>query len=61
MGLTSEEAQRRRELYGENSIPQPKQSFWKVYLAPLMNTLIVIYLLMTVVILILAVIYMVIC
>ncbi|MCK4848325.1 MAG: cation-transporting P-type ATPase, partial [Candidatus Heimdallarchaeota archaeon] len=40
-------------------IPQPKQSFWKVYLAPLMNTLIVIYLMMTVVILILAIIYMV--
>ncbi len=59
VGLTSEEAQKRRDLYGENSIPQPKQSFWKVYLAPLMNTLIVIYLLMTVVILILAVIYMV--
>jgi Ca2+-transporting ATPase len=59
VGLSSEEATKRRELYGENSIPQPKQSFWKVYLAPLMNTLIVIYLLMTFFILILAIIYMV--
>ncbi|MHA1542718.1 MAG: HAD-IC family P-type ATPase, partial [Candidatus Hodarchaeales archaeon] len=58
VGLTSEEATKRREHYGENSIPQPKQSFWKVYLAPLMNTLIVIYLLMTFFILILAIIYM---
>ncbi|MHA2094852.1 MAG: cation-translocating P-type ATPase, partial [Candidatus Hodarchaeales archaeon] len=56
-GLSSEEASRRLEVYGENQIPQPKQSFWKVYLAPLMNTLIVIYLLMTTFILILAVIY----
>ncbi len=58
LGLTTEEANKRKLLYGENSIPKPKQSFWKVYLAPLMNTLIVIYLLMTFFILILAIIYM---
>ncbi len=56
-GLSSSEASSRLERYGQNQIPQPKQSFWKVYLAPLMNTLIVIYLLMTTFILILALIY----
>ena len=58
IGLSSDEASKRREQYGENSIPQPKKSFWKVYLAPLMNTLIVIYLFMTFFILILAILYM---
>ncbi len=56
-GLSSSEANKRLEVYGENKIPQPKKSFWKVYLAPLMNTLIVIYLLMTSFILMLALIY----
>jgi Ca2+-transporting ATPase len=58
VGLTSDEASKRREKYGENSVPRPKQSFWKVYLAPLMNTLIVIYLFMTFFILVLAILYM---
>ncbi|MCK5611395.1 hypothetical protein KAR91_56515, partial [Candidatus Pacearchaeota archaeon] len=56
-GLAQEEATERLEKYGINVIPKPKQSFWQVYLAPLLNTLIVIYLIMTTFILILAVVY----
>ena len=57
VGLSSQEANDRLIKYGRNAIPSPKQSFWKVYLAPLLNTLIVIYLLMTAFIVFLAVIY----
>ncbi len=57
-GLTNEEAKRRLKIYGLNVIPKPKQSFWQVYLAPLLNTLIVIYLIMTAIIVILALIYL---
>ncbi|MHA2176109.1 MAG: cation-translocating P-type ATPase [Candidatus Hodarchaeales archaeon] len=57
IGLSTQDASDRLEKYGRNAIPQPKQSFWKVYLAPLLNTLIVIYLLMTAFIVLLAVIY----
>ena len=46
-GLSQERAQKKLEKYGFNIIPKPKQSFWQVYLAPLLNTLIVIYLVMT--------------
>ncbi len=44
-GLTSEEAKRRLDRYGPNAIPKAKGSFWKVYLAPILNWLINIYLL----------------
>ncbi|MFX0184241.1 MAG: cation-translocating P-type ATPase, partial [Candidatus Hodarchaeota archaeon] len=57
-GLTQEEADKRLEKYGLNIIPKPKQSFWQVYLAPLLNTLIVIYLLMTGFITVLALFYL---
>ncbi|MHA2246381.1 MAG: HAD-IC family P-type ATPase, partial [Candidatus Hodarchaeales archaeon] len=57
-GLSQDEAAERLEKYGINVIPKPKQSFWQVYLAPLLNTLIVIYLIMTTFILLLAVIYL---
>ncbi|MFX0085892.1 MAG: cation-translocating P-type ATPase [Candidatus Hodarchaeota archaeon] len=57
-GLTDEKAAQKLEEYGLNQIPKPKQSFWQVYLAPLLNTLIVIYLIMTSLILILALIYL---
>jgi Ca2+-transporting ATPase len=43
-GLTEEEAQKRLEQYGFNEIPKVKKSIWKVYLAPIFNWLIVIYL-----------------
>ncbi|NVM17096.1 MAG: cation-transporting P-type ATPase [Candidatus Lokiarchaeota archaeon] len=43
-GLTNEEAQKRLELYGLNEIPKASKGFIKIYLAPLFNWLIVIYL-----------------
>jgi len=43
-GLSDDEAQRRLEEYGFNEIPKVKKSIFKVYLAPLFNWLIVIYL-----------------
>lgn len=57
-GLTQKEVDKRLEEYGLNVIPKPKQSFWQVYLAPLLNTLIVIYLLMTGLITVLALFYL---
>ncbi|GAH29307.1 unnamed protein product, partial [marine sediment metagenome] len=43
-GLTNDEAQNRLELYGLNEIPKASKGFIKIYLAPLFNWLIVIYL-----------------
>ena len=43
-GLTNNEAQKRLELYGLNEIPKASKGFIKIYLAPLFNWLIVIYL-----------------
>jgi Ca2+-transporting ATPase len=57
-GLSQEEADKRLEKYGLNIIPKPKQSLWQVYLAPLLNTLIVVYLIMTGFITILALFYL---
>lgn len=57
-GLTDEKVGKKFEEYGLNEIPKPKQSLYKVYFAPLLNTLIVVYLIMTSLILILALIYL---
>jgi len=46
-GLTSDQVQDRLDIFGHNQIITPKQSIWKLYLAPLFDTLIVIYLIMT--------------
>jgi len=43
-GLTQEEAKKRLEIYGPNEIPKASKGFIKIYLAPLFNWLIVIYL-----------------
>jgi len=43
-GLSEEEALRRLEQYGPNEIPRVSKGFIKIYLAPLFNWLIVIYL-----------------
>lgn len=43
-GLTDDEAQKRLEDYGTNEIPKASKGFIKIYLAPLFNWLIVIYL-----------------
>lgn len=44
VGLSHDEASNRLEVYGPNQIPKAKESFWKVYLAPILNWLINIYL-----------------
>ncbi len=44
-GLSMEDASTRLDQYGPNMIPKAKESFWKVYLAPILNWLINIYLL----------------
>ncbi len=43
-GLTQQEANKRLEKYGYNEIPKVSKGFIKIYLAPLFNWLIVIYL-----------------
>ncbi len=43
-GLPREEAQNRIQIYGYNEIPKASKGFIKIYLAPLFNWLIVIYL-----------------
>ena len=43
-GLTQEESERRLQEYGPNEIPKVSKGFIKIYLAPLFNWLIVIYL-----------------
>ncbi len=43
-GLTEQEAQKRLEEFGYNEIPRVSKGFIKIYLAPLFNWLIVIYL-----------------
>jgi Ca2+-transporting ATPase len=42
-GLTTDEAQRRLDQYGPNQLPKIRGSFWRVYLAPILNGLILIY------------------
>ncbi|MFX0167930.1 MAG: cation-translocating P-type ATPase [Candidatus Hodarchaeota archaeon] len=43
-GITGAEALRRLEIYGRNELPHIRGSFWRVYLAPIFNGLILIYL-----------------
>ena len=54
-GLKSEIAEERLALYGENVIPKIKGSIWEVYIAPLLNWLINIYLIVTAILVILAI------
>ena len=53
-GLSDSEARRRRDQYGPNAIPKIRGSFWKVYLAPILNWLINIYLISSVALIVLA-------
>ncbi len=46
-GLTNDEAKKRLMIFGQNSIPPVKGSIWAVYLSPLFNWLINIYLIVT--------------
>jgi Ca2+-transporting ATPase len=56
-GLSKGEASKRFALYGPNLIPKIKGSVWKVYLAPILNWLINIYLLSSFALVFLALIY----
>jgi len=47
IGISSQEAEARREMYGLNVVYSKKPSVIEVYIAPLLDTLIVIYLVMT--------------
>jgi Ca2+-transporting ATPase len=53
-GLSSVEAKKRLAIHGPNTIKKVKGSFWKVYLAPILNWLINIYLISSFALLILA-------
>jgi Ca2+-transporting ATPase len=44
-GLPDEEVKSRIQQYGENAIPKVRGPFWQVYIAPIMNWLITIYIL----------------
>ncbi len=52
VGLTEKEANQRLDHDGLNELPKHKPNFWKVYLAPLFNWLIVIYLIAALILLI---------
>ena len=54
-GLKEKDVKLRSQSVGLNEIITPKQSVWKVYLAPLFDTLIVIYLIMTGIMLLLSI------
>jgi Ca2+-transporting ATPase len=53
-GLSQKEAEERRRIYGSNVVPRVKPSLFKVYIAPFLNWLINIYLIMSVALAILA-------
>ncbi|MHA1450459.1 MAG: cation-translocating P-type ATPase, partial [Candidatus Hodarchaeales archaeon] len=53
-GLSEQEVEFRQKMYGPNIIPSHKQSLWQIYFAPLVEWLIVAYLVMTGILIILA-------
>ncbi len=57
VGLTSAEAKSRLQKYGANKITKVKGSFWKVYLAPILNWLINIYIVSSIALLFVALSY----
>ncbi len=54
-GLSTSEAQRRLQVHGPNAIPKVKRNWFRVYIAPLLEWLITMYIIMTIVLLILAI------
>lgn len=54
VGLSTEEAQARLEAIGKNCIPPIKGSFWEVWISPLLNWLINIYLIISAIMIVLA-------
>ena len=54
-GISQQEADLRvKDVYGKNEIPKIKGSIWQVYFAPLFDTLITVYLIMTAILLFLS-------
>ncbi|MHA2021116.1 MAG: cation-transporting P-type ATPase, partial [Candidatus Thorarchaeota archaeon] len=53
-GLSKSVVKSRKEEYGPNEIPKIRGSFWKVYLAPILNWLINIYIISSVALIFLA-------
>ncbi|MGV9103818.1 MAG: cation-transporting P-type ATPase, partial [Candidatus Thorarchaeota archaeon] len=53
-GLSSKQVKERQRRYGRNAIPKAKGSFWKVYIAPLLNWLINIYIVSSIALIFLA-------
>ncbi|MGV9170715.1 MAG: cation-translocating P-type ATPase, partial [Promethearchaeia archaeon] len=53
-GLSSKQVKERQSRYGPNAIPKAKGSFWKVYIAPLLNWLINIYIVSSIALIFLA-------
>ena len=54
-GLTTEEARQRLQVYGPNAIPKVKRNWFRVYIAPLLEWLITMYIIMTIVLLVLSI------
>ena len=46
-GISSQKAEARLTSYGPNALPRIRPSFWRVYLAPILNGLILIYIIST--------------
>jgi len=53
-GLPDDEAKARISIYGENAIPRIRGPFWQVYIAPIMNWLITIYIISSIALIIIA-------
>ncbi|MFW9885203.1 MAG: cation-translocating P-type ATPase [Candidatus Thorarchaeota archaeon] len=53
-GLSKSAVKSRKDKYGSNEIPKIRGSFWQVYLAPILNWLIVIYIISSVALILLA-------
>jgi Ca2+-transporting ATPase len=53
-GLPDKEVKSRLQEYGENSIPKARGPFWQVYIAPIMNWLITIYIISSVALIVIA-------
>ncbi|MBY8998398.1 MAG: hypothetical protein KGD60_11760, partial [Candidatus Thorarchaeota archaeon] len=47
-GLPDDEVESRIQQFGQNAIPKSRGPFWQVYIAPIMNWLITIYILSSV-------------
>ena len=53
-GLSDDEVQTRIQKFGENAIPKIRGPFWQVYIAPIMNWLITIYIISSIALIVIA-------